>query len=175
MGRSPLLALADKAACANADPALMTSTGYSDHILAVSQFCTWCPVQALCVQVVKPRQSRFDGTSGGLYWLDGINMTVRLQSVTYLPLTVYNHYRVGSWRVREALAGRRDPRDLSLSEKMLFAYAAEEAGISVPETAEILGMQRHAVRMMAPVVRRDAPARVIGYARTWHVVIGRES
>jgi hypothetical protein len=162
--------LNDKAACVTAGPRLMTSTSYDDHLYARDIFCAWCPVKELCLEVVRPRQSHFDGTSGARYWLDGVDMTARLTSPRFQSVTRYHHgHKTGSWRVRDALKGQYKIRDLNHSEMMLFACIATESGVSHYAVAEVLGVSHALVRVMVPVVKRDAPGRLLENSRHWRI------
>lgn len=163
--------LVREAACVGEPPGLMTSPRYEDH-LAARTFCNECPVRTLCLDVIRPRQNWFDGTAGGRYWLDGIDMSARLLNPRFKPVSRYAHgRRTGSWRVREALAGKRDVSSLNETETMLFAYAAAEAGIPYQSIASIVQASYAEVRLMAAVVSRDAPERVIESTRTWRVLL----
>lgn len=166
-GMEDLLA---SAPCIDTPPALLFSTDYQVHLRIKRTLCARCPLKAECLQVVRPRQSFFDGTCGARYWLDGVDMSMRLQSPHFRPYTVYQHgHKTGSWRVREALQGKREPSDLNRTELMLFVYAASEAGIPLIAIAGLLGISYQLARTMPPVVKRDAPERVLQSSREWPV------
>lgn len=65
--------------------------------------------------------------------------------------------------------GKRSPVDLNQTELMLFVYTASEAGYPVAGIASLLGISYQLARTMPPVVRRDAPERVIRSATEWPV------
>jgi hypothetical protein len=64
---SPTLALA---ACAGANPRLFDQTDpiRATHALA---YCRDCPVSDLCLAVVRPSRSHYDGVAGGQVWSNG--------------------------------------------------------------------------------------------------------
>ena len=59
-----------EAACVNANPRLFDAT---DPIRATFglRFCRGCPVKALCLSVVRPERSHYDGIAGGIVWSNG--------------------------------------------------------------------------------------------------------
>lgn len=58
------------AACSGADPGYFDSTTYPQAWMALS-YCAVCTVTELCIQVVRPSKSSFDGVAGGIVWRNG--------------------------------------------------------------------------------------------------------
>jgi hypothetical protein len=58
------------AACSGADPGVFDDTSFPNALLALS-YCDICPVTELCMQVVRPSKSGFDGVAGGIVWRNG--------------------------------------------------------------------------------------------------------
>ena len=58
------------AACVGADPRLFDSTTFPGADLAL-HYCGHCPVVALCLDIVRPSKSHFDGVAGGIVWRNG--------------------------------------------------------------------------------------------------------
>jgi len=58
------------AACIGSNPGLFDHTEFPDADLALG-FCAQCPVTSLCLTVVRPQKSRFDGVAGGVVWRNG--------------------------------------------------------------------------------------------------------
>lgn len=58
------------AACIGADPGWFDDTAYPNALLALS-YCEKCPITDLCIQIVRPSKSGFDGVAGGIVWRNG--------------------------------------------------------------------------------------------------------
>ena len=169
--RSGMARLLDNAACEGVDPSIIFSTDYEDHEAVVRGCCSSCPVVMECIQVVRPRLSYFDGTCGGRYWLNGVDMSVRISSRHFSPYTVYVHRDAAVRVVMKALTGRLSPGELTPDELMLFVHTAHEAGIPLTAVASLIGFSYQLTRTMPPVVRRDAPEWVLQGCRAWPVLL----
>jgi hypothetical protein len=165
------LTLSDRAACARGiRPDLFTSTSYLDHRIAAN-ICARCPVTQLCIRIVQPRQSRFDGTAGGYYWLDGVNMTARIASPAFSSVLSFRTIFTpnGLYAVQGALEGMLSPANLDPHGKMLYAWAAAESEVQFTLISAALEMPYAVVRVMPPVVARDAPRRLLDRVLRWPV------
>lgn len=58
------------AACVGADPALFDHTTYPEAQLALS-YCATCRIVDLCMEVVRPGKSGFDGVAAAVVWRNG--------------------------------------------------------------------------------------------------------
>lgn len=58
------------AACSGADPGVFDDTTFPNALLALS-YCETCKITELCVQIVRPSKSSFDGVAGGIVWRNG--------------------------------------------------------------------------------------------------------
>jgi hypothetical protein len=58
------------AACRGADPGLFDDTRYPDALMALS-YCDRCTVIDLCMSIVRPSKSGFDGVAAGIVWRNG--------------------------------------------------------------------------------------------------------
>lgn len=58
------------ASCLGANPRLFDQTDPIRATLALS-YCRACPITALCLEVVRPDKSHYDGVAGGSVWSNG--------------------------------------------------------------------------------------------------------
>lgn len=58
------------AACAGEDPALFDQRRYPEALPALA-ICATCDSTALCLTIVRPQRSKFDGVAGGKVWRNG--------------------------------------------------------------------------------------------------------
>lgn len=58
------------AACNGLDPALFDHVEFPDALLAVG-ICAECPITDLCMEIVRPQKSFFDGIAAGIVWRNG--------------------------------------------------------------------------------------------------------
>lgn len=63
-------ALLAGAACLNANPRLFDITDPIRATFAL-RYCRLCPVKGLCLAVVNPEKSYYDGICGGIVWRNG--------------------------------------------------------------------------------------------------------
>jgi|JI10StandDraft_1071094.scaffolds.fasta_scaffold112397_7 hypothetical protein len=61
---------AERAACAEEDPALFDQHRYPEVERALS-VCSTCGVTEECLTIVRPQRSSFDGVAGGQVWRNG--------------------------------------------------------------------------------------------------------
>lgn len=57
-------------ACVGSNPSLFDHVEFPDANLALG-FCAQCRIVELCLEVVRPQKSRFDGVAGGVVWRNG--------------------------------------------------------------------------------------------------------
>jgi len=58
------------AACVGADPGLFDDTTYPNALVALA-YCQQCPVTEVCMDIVRPSRSSFDGVAAGVVWRNG--------------------------------------------------------------------------------------------------------
>lgn len=74
----------DQAACFGEDPRLFDVKRYPEAWPALT-YCARCPITQLCIDIVRPSKSHYDGVCGGVVWSNGYrvrtNNTTREESV----------------------------------------------------------------------------------------------
>ena len=58
------------AACVGADPLYFDDFTYPAAHVALS-YCERCPMTAVCLEIVRPQKSHYDGVAGGVVWRNG--------------------------------------------------------------------------------------------------------
>lgn len=58
------------AACSGADPGLFDDYTFPDALVALS-YCSECSITELCMEIVRPSKSGFDGVAAGVVWRNG--------------------------------------------------------------------------------------------------------
>lgn len=58
------------AACIGEDPSLFDQRRYPEALPALA-ICATCSDQTLCLTIVRPQRSKFDGVAGGKVWRNG--------------------------------------------------------------------------------------------------------
>lgn len=162
--------LIDNAVCVQEDapPNIMLGVKLKDHIVA-RLYCARCPVQAECLSLVRPQASRFDGTAGGRYWVNGEDQTSTVDQGGLKHLTRYKHSEVSHVRIKKALLGQLPVDDLSPSDRMVYAYALVEHNFSFRMICRSLGFSQNVLQAIITIVEHDAPLDTVTRARWWPV------
>lgn len=59
-----------RAACAGVDPRVFDAHRYPDADEGLA-YCGGCPIREVCIEVVRPQKSHYDGICGGVVWRNG--------------------------------------------------------------------------------------------------------
>lgn len=162
--------LIDNAVCVqeNAPAGVMVSVKLKDHLVA-RLYCARCPVQAECLSLVRPGISRFDGTAGGRYWINGNDYTSVVDQGGLKHLTRYKHSEVSHVRIKKALLGDLLLDDLTPSDRMVYAYALVEHNVQFRTICKRLGFTHTVLQAIITMVEHDAPLDTVTRARWWPV------
>lgn len=60
----------EDAACVSSDPTIFDAKSYPEADPALA-FCAACTKTAVCIEMVRPSKSFFDGVAGGVVWRNG--------------------------------------------------------------------------------------------------------
>ena len=146
------LDIINQAACTSADHRIMLSPRLADLVLA-RQYCVVCPVRVQCLQLVRPRSSRFDGTAGGFAWRDGSDVTDQVNRLMqYSEYFVFKPDRTRVPLIAASAHGQFPIVWLKKDEKMLLAFSAKANSIDERKVAKWLDIPVAAVTVINEAV-----------------------